>query len=268
MLSPSTPSRTDPATPVPDHYPKGAATLQHSLIRNSARQRDTFEHIDFWMKSIKEYEAKAVLPRDGERIAKWYFEQSKKHSYQVEGWKVNDKFTAIFEQFRNDEFYHLKNLLEIVMREMVEILLLEQGFGQVEVLRTSDTDDVMGGVDLLVNARKPNETRVSSWGIDLTVVTKDELLEKKSAKTQTKVREYHTSVGLPPETLIEREVLPTDPAVMSYFLVHYMAAIARGAQLTAAQKLQMYDDALRHGNKSTVASIREKTKSRVSGLLH
>lgn len=207
----------------------GAVSLQRTLVRNSVNSRHTFDQIDFWLYAIKNLYNKnpeTPLNREAVNIAKWYFSESKSKSYQARNWKIEPRHAALFQAFRSDEFYHLKNLVEIVMREIVEITLKAEGFAHVEVYRTSATDDVTGGVDLIARIKKEDGTK-TTFGIDLAVSANQEYLAKKELRTKTKCREYNAYMGRNPEATMERQVIATDPAVMSYFLIRYVSAIGK-----------------------------------------
>ncbi len=219
---------------------EGAVTLQRTLVRNSVNSRYMYERIDFWLYSIKNFYRKnkphVRISPEGLRIAKWYFKESKSKTYQAPNWKIDPKYSVLFHEFRSDEFYHLKNLVEVIMREIVEITLVAEGFKNVQVYRTSDTDDVTAGADLIVKMKKSDGTR-HTFAIDLAVSNNHMYLAKKQERTQTKCREYNALVGKHPETLMNREVIAISPETMGYFLVQYLKAIGSGKTLSPSQKL-------------------------------
>jgi len=141
-----------------------------------------FRQIDFWLFAIKNYHERnrsdIQMNQEGQNIAKWYMEASKSKSYQARNWRVDPKYTALFQKFRSDPFYHLKNLVEVVMREIVEITLVAEGFEKVQVYRTSDTDDVMAGADLIARLQKSDGSK-QTFAIDLAVSSNTKYLEKK-----------------------------------------------------------------------------------------
>jgi hypothetical protein len=82
-----------------------------------------------------------VDQRKAEAINRWYWNESQTQSYQAPNWKITPERTLLFQQFRSDPNYHLKNLVEIVARNLVEEMLRSDGINA-KVLLTSDSDDV------------------------------------------------------------------------------------------------------------------------------
>lgn len=189
-----------------------------------------FDRIDFWLYSIKNFHKKnspdVRLSPEGRNIAKWYLQESKSRTYQGRNWKIDPKYVALFQEFRSDEFYHLKNLVEVVMREIVELTLISEGFQDVQVYRTSDNDDVTAGADLIAKIRKSDGSGYT-FAIDLAVSGNEKYLGKKRERTETKCREYNRYAGMPLDTPMDREVIAIRPEVMGYFLVQYLDAVGR-----------------------------------------
>lgn len=221
-----------------------------------------FRQIDFWLYAIKHFHLKnrpdVQMSQEGRNIAKWYLDESKSKSYQARNWRIDPKYAALFQEFRSDEFYHLKNLVEVVMREIVEITLVAEGFTQVQVYRTSDTDDVTAGADLIAQLQKSDGSK-QTFAIDIAVSSNTKYLEKKQERTYTRCREFNAYMGKASDTPMAREVLAIAPEVMGYYLVQYLKAIGQGKALNDAQKLQLFESAQKH----TVHHTRERTQSRV-----
>ncbi len=166
------------------------------------------------------------MSQEGRNIAKWYLNESSSRSYEGRNWKVDPKYLVLFQEFRSDEFYHLKNLVEVVMREIVELTLVAEGYREVQVYQTSDNDDVTGGADLIAKIRKPNGSGYT-FAIDLAVSSNEKYLEKKRERTETKCREYNRYADMPIDTPMDREVISIRPEAMGYFLVQYLDAVGR-----------------------------------------
>ena len=76
-----------------------------------------------------------------EAIHAWYWKESQSRSYQAPSWKISPERALLFQQFRSDPNYHLKNLVEVVARNLVEEMLRSDGI-DATVSLSSDSDDV------------------------------------------------------------------------------------------------------------------------------
>jgi len=243
-----------------------AVSLQRTLVVNSFNSRQMHDRIDFWLDSIKHFYDKkspeTSMSIEWQNIAMWYLRESKAHSYQARNWKIDPKYLALFQEFRSDEFYHLKNLVEVVLREIVELKLMAEGFREVQVYRTSDHDDVTAWADLIAKVRRPDGSRYT-FAIDLAVSGSEKYLSKKLERSQTKCREYNRYTDHHVDTLMDREVIAIRPEVMWHALIQYLWAVGSWKMLSSAQKLQL----LEWPRSNSIASIRGSTSSRTQSLL-
>ena len=101
---------------------RGAISLRDSLIsreRHYSKER-LLENIEFWIGAIKEENPEDIHTKN---IHDWYEKENTLHSYATANWGVPPEHTALFREFREDPYYHLKNLVEIVGRTLVEEML-------------------------------------------------------------------------------------------------------------------------------------------------
>lgn len=245
---------------------RGAVSLRDALVRDElhlSRER-LLKNIRFWQESIK---GKNVSDPAALNVSRWYWKESRSHSYQAPNWRVPPERSALFAKFRSDEYYHLKNLVEIVGRTIIEETLRASG-ADVTVMVTSDSDDVFAGVDFIVEERKPNGSK-SYYGFDLAVSENPAYLEGKRERTRTKCREFNQFMRWPKtaegnDRSIPRKVFDIPPRVMSGFLPEYMKRVAAGTPPTAKETLELFEAA----QERNVAITKMKTQSRVAAVLH
>lgn len=139
---------------------RGAATLRDGLARSLGIEGHDalIEQIDFWQDAIKgRYKKEELIEseqRRAETINTWYWKESQSQSYQAPNWKISSERSLLFQQFRSDPNYHIKNLVEVVARNLVEEMLRSDGI-DASVSLTSDSDDVFSGVDLIIEVQTP-----------------------------------------------------------------------------------------------------------------
>lgn len=174
--------------------------------------------------------------------------------------KIPPERTLLFEQFRNDPNYHLKNIVEIAARNLVEGMLRSDGI-EAKVLLTSDTDDVFGGVDLIIEVQTP--TGVGYTGIDIAISENPNYLAKKEERTETVCREFNAYKKHGHKTM-PRQVFAIPPRVMARFLSGYMDRISSGEKMESTEMLALFNEA----KNKTVAVVREATQSKVTEIMH
>lgn len=178
------------------------------------------EQIDFWQDAIKGKYKETDLDREererAEFINAWYWKESQ--SYQAPNWKISPERALLFQQFRSDPNYHLKNLVEIVARNLVEEMLRSDGI-EATVSLTSDSDDVFSGVDLIIEVQTPNGKEYT--GIDIAISENPRYLTKKEERTETVCREFNAYKGHGSKTM-PRQVFAIPPHIMAKFLSSYM----------------------------------------------
>ena len=100
----------------------GAITLRNSLLSGvkDIERVQLLKEMEFWIDAIKGEEY------DDERsanIKNWYEKENALYSYAVPNWGMPPEHTILFREFREDPYYHLKNLVEVVGRTLVEEML-------------------------------------------------------------------------------------------------------------------------------------------------
>lgn len=146
--------------------------------------------IDSWQSAIK---AEGEPTKEAVNIHNWYWSQVRSRSYQAPSWRITPERTALFQKFRSDPYYHLKNLVEIVARSLVEEMLKAEGL-DAKVMVTSDSDDVFSGVDFIVEIKSEKGSK-DYVGFDLAVSDNPEYLQKKGQRTHTVCREFNQFMG-------------------------------------------------------------------------
>jgi len=128
---------------------RGAETLRDGLARSLGMEgHDTLvEQIHYWQDAMSGAYKLRNLPPDeiqaSEAVYKWYTQELQHHSYHSPTWIVRPENAELFRAFLEDPYYHLKNLVEVVMRQLLEEMLRSQGV-DATVYLTSNGDDVFG----------------------------------------------------------------------------------------------------------------------------
>lgn len=135
-----------PTLPASTNFRHGNTdTNASSIVKALVKNYDAIEDdLAFWQRAIRE-QTEYMSSSDLEytrRIKVWYDNENKNHSYSVEGFRVKPEHSEMFVRFKNDPNYHLKNLVEMVARCMIEEYMRESGL-KVETWVTSDCDDVL-----------------------------------------------------------------------------------------------------------------------------
>lgn len=116
--------------------------------------------IEFWQDALKgkyRHSTEEWYRTSAQNLSKWYWNEVNVRSYQAPSWKISPERTVLFREFREDSYYILKNLTEIVVRDLIEATLTSEGY-EVEVMTTSDSDDVFSGVDIIVGVKEEGQT--------------------------------------------------------------------------------------------------------------
>lgn len=192
----------------------------------------------------------------------WYWGESRSRSYQAPSWRISPERSELFRQFREDPNYHLKCLVELVARGLVEEMLRSDGI-DATVTVTSDSDDVFSGVDYIVEIRNPDGGK-QYVGIDLAVSDNPEYLEKKGMRTETVCYEFNAFMRHGKRTM-PRQVFAIPPSVMSRFLVEYVESVASGRTPDSAGILEIFERSKRPASSS---EILQRVQSRTAAVLH
>lgn len=266
LSSHSAATHSYPANARNHHDNRGAVSLRDSLLqyeRHLSRERLSHE-VDFWMDSIK---GKEKADPAALNVSKWYWNEVGSRSYQAPNWRITPERSALFHQFRSDPYYHLKNLVEIVSRTLVDDLLKSSGL-DVEVMITSDSDDVFSGVDFIVEVRNPGGSK-DYVGFDLAISDNPDYLDRKGQRSRTICREFNQFMGWKksPEGRdreMVREVFAIPPKVMASFLPAFMKRVASGNAPSSQEILELFEAAKLNNVKNTIA----RTQARTNELLH
>lgn len=194
-----------------------------------------------------------------EAIHSWYWKESRSQSYQAPNWKISPERSVLFQQFRSDPNYHLKNLVEVVARNLVEEMLRSDGI-DAKVMLTSDSDDVFSWVDLIIEVKTPegNDTQ------ELILLYRKvrSILQKKR-----NVRRRHVvNLMLINDMVIKQSLGKFLPFLqtMSWFLSIYMEKISsNGVWFDSGEVLSLFHEA-----KNNRAKVCESTQSRVQNVIH
>lgn len=239
---------------------RGAATLRDALVKNERHlsKERLLREIESWQDAIK---GKNRSDSASENVRQWYWNEVRSRSYQAPSWKIAPERSALFQQFRSDPYYHLKNLVEIVARGLVEEMLRSEGV-EAQVYVTSDSDDVFSGVDFIVEVKTP-EGKKDYVGFDLAISENREYLDKKETRTETVCYEFNSFMRHGKKT-IPRQIFAIPPKVMAGFLPSYMELVAKGKTPSSKETLEL----LEFAKTRTVAKTVETTKSAVAHVLH
>lgn len=245
---------------------RGAASLRDALVKNERHlsKERLLAEIESWQSAIK---GKNKENPEMRNVFNWYWSEVNSRSYQAPNWRIAPERSALFQKFRSDPYYHLKNLVEIVARGLVEEMLRSEGL-DAKVMITSDSDDVFSGVDFIVEVRSPEGAK-DYVGFDLAVSENPEYLEKKESRTHTVCREFNHFMGWRKdpqgkERSMLRQVFAIPPKVMAGFLPEYMRRIAQGRPPSAKETLVLLEAA----KVRTVSITKERAQSRVAKILH
>lgn len=266
-ISPSAPTYSKGNIGINQESP-GAVTLERSIVRNSSNSVYMEKQIHSWVSAIKRGYKKPMdwaesLTTEEKNIFQWYTERLSSATYQAPNWKISPEKSILFQKFRSDPWYHLKNLVEIVIREFIEADLRDQGYNDAKVWRTSDTDDVCAWVDLIVEIPKTATQPVEYFGIDVAISTNERYLEQKQTKKVSECSEFNAykwKRGM----IMDREVYSFSPKVISYFLSSYMRSIMKWVTPAPLEILSLFDSAI----KVSTSQVRENTSQAVSKILH
>ncbi len=177
-------------------------------------------------------------------IQNWYLNEKLKYSYgelenneagilgrnhnrvvskrqQTLGVKITPQEENLIHRFRKDVHYGLKNFVEILWRSIVEQKLIQSWiYKHVQVYLASDLDDIMGGIDLIVECRddKDNEYLI---GIDIAVSENVDYLVEKEWKISSYPREYIYRKQKPKKP-IPRIVYALDPTTLDKSIIKIM----------------------------------------------
>lgn len=245
---------------------RGAETLRDGLARSLGIEGhdELVKRIDFWQHAMSgAYKLRNLPPdeiRASEVVYKWYTQELQHHSYHSPTWKVLPERAELFRQFLEDPYYHLKNLVEVVMRQVLEEMLRLQGV-DATVYLTSNGDDVFGGVDVIVEAKM--QDRIEYMGIDIAVSDNREYLEEKQQRTATICREFNTCKRLGKMSMA-REVFSVSPHTMARFLSDYMERVILNGRVKPREVLTLFEDA----KTPTIDTVHQDARNQVNDILH
>jgi hypothetical protein len=173
-----------------------------------------------------------------QRLQNWYLTQRMQHSYgrihdteaeklswnwsdkvsernRLKKWNVSDKHQGLLEEFQADKHYWLKNFVEIIARALVEEKIQTTGvYESVRVYLASDADDIISGVDLIIECIDKQWVRHFIW-VDVAVSENTEYLDQKSEKSSCNPSEFFFRKWMNPKTSIHRIVFALKPAGVS-----------------------------------------------------
>ncbi|MDD5376884.1 MAG: hypothetical protein PHH16_02080 [Candidatus Gracilibacteria bacterium] len=217
-------------------YKLSGKTLCSSIKKVRGKYNKTLaKQINFWESAVSGNYRSMKLGKkeykESEVINKWYLEEVQSRSYQAPNWKISPERALLFQQFRSDPNYHLKNLVEVVIRDLVEDMLRSDHI-EASVSLTSDSDDVFAGVDLIVEMKTPNGAEYV--GLDIAISDDVYYLSKKEERTETICREFNAFRRLG-NKMMPRQVFAIPTYVMNKFMYSYMRRVASGDRVKSSE---------------------------------
>lgn len=240
----------------------GAESLKNGLARDLwvEEKNILIKKVEFWQDAVSgRYKKMNLEKRDREQseaIYRWYWKEIQDHSYQAASWKISPERSLLFQEFRSDPNYHLKNLVEVVGRQLMEEIFRARGLNP-NVMLTSDSDDVFSWVDLIVELRTKGKP-VEYTGIDIAISKNPYYLAKKEKRTETICYEFNAFKGYKNKSM-PREVFAIPPRVMAKFLTRYMQQISLYGAIKPHEVLNFF----REARTRSVATVRLQTQSKV-----
>lgn len=237
----------------------GASTLVNTLMDH---KDDIHRQISYWQRSINGNEA-YMTPDEklgAFNIKNWYELETKTRTYRAPNWKLSPERTVLFERFRSDPNYHIKNVVELATRSLIFEMLRADGI-DAKVVVTSDSDDALGGADVIATIHTPHgEEHVA---FDIAVSENREYLTKKEERTETICYEFDAVKNLKHKP-IPRVVFAIPPRVMAGFLSEYMKEIASKGFIERKDILVLFKAAA----SGTVRTLSEQVHSRLGAIIH
>ncbi len=90
-----------------------------------------------------------------DNVAKWYLENSRffgLESPMSDPWNVTTEQRERLRTFRKDPFYYLKNMAEIIFRDVLSVELRKRFSDSIKIKMSTERDDVFGKVDFIVES--------------------------------------------------------------------------------------------------------------------
>lgn len=237
----------------------GASTLVNTLMNHD---ETISRQISYWQRSVKGTED-YMSPSEklgSQNIKNWYNLESKTRSYNAPEWKISPDRTALFERFRNDPNYHIKNIVELATRSLIFEMLRADGI-DAKVVVTSDSDDVFGGADVIATINTPHGEKHVAF--DIAVSENAEYLGKKEERTETICYEFDSIKKLKQKP-IPRVVFAIPPRVMTKFISEYMKHISTKGFIDRKDILTFFRDA----SSDTVRTLSKKVHARIDKIIH
>jgi hypothetical protein len=255
-----------------------ASTLENSYKQHheSINQESIHKKIEFVQKAISEYLKKPSkysnyqsLDNTSKKIHnlwKWY--KNNRENYSSPKLRINDNIQELMDRFKMDDFYILKNCVEIIWKKLVLKHLKDKLVWKdwnIDVYLTSDFDDVTWWVDLIVSVN--NEYYL--W-IDIAVSDNKDYLSLKKEKWTSVCREFNLYKWLPVNTQIVRVVLDFERIIMADLLIEFFNHIEYWETIDI---LDLYEKIYkkRHNSKNNYMSlesaITDRTKKDTERIL-
>lgn len=182
-------------------------------------------------------------------IKNWY-EAQKGYSYESSKYIVRPEHTLLISSFKNSENYIFNNVLEYLIRKVLKDHydeLSKKWWPEYKVFSTSDADDVLGWIDIIVE----NVNDWTSHWIDIACSDNPEYLEVKSSRTVSMPIEYNLFRWKYPTRPISRQVMSFSPKTLSYFIKECIKEIWNSWWLKNWQALQIMKTAISEAHLDT-----------------
>lgn len=238
---------------------RGASTLVNTMMNH----HDTIHReIAYWQQSVKGTENYMTEAQKlgAKNIKSWYDLEAKTRSYNAPDWKVSPRNAVLFEKFRNDPNYHIKNIVELAARSLIFEMLRADGI-DAKVVVTSDSDDVLGGADVIATINTPHGEEHMAF--DIAVSENRTYLDEKEGRTETICYEFDAVKKLKHKP-IPRVVFAVPPRVMVTFISAYMKQIQTKGFIDRKDILTLF----KASASDTVRTLSKKINDRVGAIIH
>ncbi|GAB0174464.1 MAG: hypothetical protein HHAS10_03430 [Candidatus Altimarinota bacterium] len=169
-----------------------------------------------------------------------YSPEEVSHRNSMRTWRLNERHQKLVDEFQRDSHYGLKNFVEILARSIVEEKIRSTGvYRDVKVYLASDADDIVSGVDLIVDCIDQRGNR-HLIGVDVAVSENSQYLDGKSEYESCSPTEFLFRNRLGPRTSIHRIVFALSPSEVAHMIDFTVDSLMQGNPVTAKTLTDKY----------------------------
>lgn len=190
-------------------------------------------------------------------IHKWYQREYELHSYEAR--IPEERF--LLQKVKNDPYHYLVNLVEMVARAPIQEMLRSEGINT-RVFLASEQDNIISGVDLIIEEQTPDGVRYT--GIDIAISKNLEYIEKKEKRVYTTCREFNAYKKHGEKRNMPRQVFAIPPIAMAKFLQKYMNGVITNKTMDPYELLSLFSG----GHTETIEGAHEKVRLKVHTIMH